>query len=143
MYKKILIPTDGSKQALKAAKHSLWLSDKSQGEIIALHVIETSSFSNIRARDLKHEMKDMLKDEGDQAIQEIIQISQKNDLNTKIMSRVEEGSAADKILDVADDESVDLIVMGTSGKHGIDRFLIGSVAEKVVRNSTKPVLVVH
>ncbi|WP_321423266.1 universal stress protein [uncultured Methanobacterium sp.] len=143
MYKKILIPTDGSKHALKAAKHSLWLSNKSQGEIIVLHIVETSSFSNIRARDLKYEMKNMLKDEGDQAITEIIQMSRNNDLNVKIVPRVEEGSAADKILDVADEESVDLIIMGTSGKHGIDRFLIGSVAEKVVRNSTKPVMVVH
>lgn len=143
MYKKILIPTDGSKHALKAAKHSLWLSDKSQGELIALHVVETSSFSNIRARDLKYEMKNMLKDEGDRAIHEIVNMSQTNNLAVKIIPRVEEGSAADKILDVADEESVDLIVLGTSGKHGIDRFLIGSVAEKVVRNSNKPVLVVH
>lgn len=143
MYKKILIPTDGSKHALKAAKHSLWLSDKSQGELIALHVVETSSFSNIRARDLKYEMKNMLKDEGDRAIHEIVNMSQTNNLAVKIIPRVEEGSAADKILDVADEESVDLIVIGTSGKHGIDRFLIGSVAEKVVRNSNKPVLVVH
>jgi len=143
MYKKILIPTDGSKNALKAVKHSLWLSDKSQGEIIALYVMETSYFSNIRARDLKYEMKNMLKDEGDQAINEIIQMSQNNDLNAKIIPRVEKGSAADKILDIADEESVDLIIIGTSGKHGIDRFLIGSVAEKVVRNSTKPVMVVH
>ncbi len=143
MYKKILLPIDGSKHALKAAEHAFWLADNSHGEIIALHVVETSSFSDIRARDLKKEMKEMLKDEGDQTLEELMEFSQKKNFQGNITAKVEEGSPAEKILHLAEDDSVDLVVMGTSGKHGIDRFLIGSVAEKVVRNSTSPVLVVH
>ncbi|MFU2191594.1 universal stress protein, partial [Methanobacterium sp. MZD130B] len=54
-----------------------------------------------------------------------------------------EGSPADSILKTIENENIDLVVMGTSGKHGLDRFLLGSVTEKVVRSSTCPVLAVH
>ena len=53
-----------------------------------------------------------------------------------------EGHPADKILEFSEQESVDLIVMGTLGRTGLDRFLLGSVAEKVIRHSKIPVMVV-
>ena len=54
-----------------------------------------------------------------------------------------EGHPADVILEIAKEEDVDLIVMGSSGKTGLDRFIIGSVAEKVVKGAKCAVLVVH
>jgi nucleotide-binding universal stress UspA family protein len=143
MYQKIILPTDGSKYAKRAAEHALWIAKSAEGEIIVINVLETSSFSTIRQRKLKKEMKEMLKGEGNKAIEEIINLSQDNGYQVKITPMIEEGSAAEKILDLAESEEADLIVMGTSGKHNIDRFLIGSVAEKVVRSSRTPVLVVH
>jgi nucleotide-binding universal stress UspA family protein len=61
----------------------------------------------------------------------------------KLIKEIKEGSPADIILKTVEDEGVDLIVMGTSGKHGLDRFLLGSVTEKVVRSANCPVLAVH
>jgi nucleotide-binding universal stress UspA family protein len=63
--------------------------------------------------------------------------------DVKITLTTEEGSPADSILKTIESENVDLVVMGTSGKHGLDRFLLGSVTEKVVRSATCPVLAVH
>ena len=53
------------------------------------------------------------------------------------------GYAAEEILSRAEEEKVDLIVMGTHGRKGIDRILFGSVAEKVVKNATMPVLTIR
>jgi nucleotide-binding universal stress UspA family protein len=61
----------------------------------------------------------------------------------KVTLKTEEGSPADAILKTIEKENIDLVVMGTSGKHGLDRFLLGSVTEKVVRSAKIPVLAVH
>jgi len=58
-------------------------------------------------------------------------------------SRVLEGNPAAEILRLAREKSMDIIVIGSIGKTGLEKFLMGSVAEKVVRNSPVPVLVVH
>ena len=53
-----------------------------------------------------------------------------------------EGNAADIILKVSEKENIDLIVIASSGKHMLDRFLLGSVTEKTVRHSKVPILVI-
>jgi nucleotide-binding universal stress UspA family protein len=61
----------------------------------------------------------------------------------KLETRVEVGAPADKILDVAQKEQVDLIIMGVHGRKGLDRAIFGSVADKVVQGAPCPVLTVH
>jgi nucleotide-binding universal stress UspA family protein len=60
-----------------------------------------------------------------------------------VQSRVVEGNPANQILKVTEDSQANLIVMGRIGRTGLERYLLGSVAEKVVRNSRTPVMVVH
>ena len=66
-----------------------------------------------------------------------------NEDGVKISSIIREGSPANVILDVAVEEDIDLIVIGSSGKSGFDRFILGSVSDKVVNAAKCPVLVVH
>ena len=66
-----------------------------------------------------------------------------NEEDVKITPVIKEGSPAKSILDVASEEDVDLIVIGSSGKSGFDRFILGSVSEKVVHTAKCPVLIVH
>ncbi len=146
MYKKILLPTDGSEYANKAAEHAIWIARASGAEIIALNVIETSSLVGLPAEDLVVRIKEMLKEEGRQSLEHIYEMAQKEtvaDGDIKVTLITEEGSPADAILKTIDKENIDLVVMGTSGKHGLDRFLLGSVTEKVVRSAKCPVLAVH
>ncbi len=143
MYKKILIPTDGSEHANRAAKHALWIAKESGAEILALSVIETAAFIGLPADDLIMSTKNLLEEEASRALDKLKNLVKDSGYNIKLTLNIDEGSAADTILKVAEKENVDLIVMGTSGKHGIDRFLLGSVTEKVVRHATCPVLVVH
>ncbi|OPX59587.1 MAG: Universal stress protein [Methanobacterium sp. PtaB.Bin024] len=148
MYHKILLPTDGSKFAEKAAQHAIWIASKSNAEIIVLNVIETSSLVGLPAEDLIVKIKEMLKEEGRRSLEKISEMVTESEKESKIEDikitlKSEEGSPADSILKTIEKENIDLVVMGTSGKHGLDRFLLGSVTEKVVRSAKCPVLSVH
>jgi nucleotide-binding universal stress UspA family protein len=149
MYHKILLPTDGSKYAEKAAEHAIWIASKSGAEIIVLNVIETSSLVGLPAEDLIVRIREMLKEEGRRSLERISELvtesekEQQMKKDIKIALKTEEGSPADSIIKTIEKENVDLVVMGTSGKHGLDRFLLGSVTEKVVRSAPCSVLAVH
>ncbi len=149
MYHKILLPTDGSEYAEKAAKHAIWIANQSNAEIIALNVVDTSSLIGLPAEDLTVKVTEILKEEARKSLEKIEDLVEefkkeegiKKDI--KLVKEKKEGAPADIILKVVEEEGIDLIVMGTSGKHGLDRFLLGSVTEKVVRSANCPVLAVH
>jgi len=149
MYQRILLPTDGSTYAEKAARHAIWIAGKSGAEIIALNVVDTSSLVGLPAEDLTVKVTEILKEEGKKSLDEISEIltDTKKEFNLQKFIRItmetKDGSPADEILKAIDEEDIDLVVMGTSGKHGLDRFLLGSVTEKVVRSAKCPVLAVH
>jgi len=149
MYKKILLPTDGSEYANKAAKHAIWVTSISGAELIVLNVIETSTLVGLPAEDLIIRIKEMLKEEGRKSLEEISKLVKESRTEDEYREEIkltmvtEEGSPTDIILKKIKEENIDLVVMGTSGKRGIDRFLLGSVAEKVVKSSPCPVLVIH
>jgi nucleotide-binding universal stress UspA family protein len=149
MYNKILLPTDGSKYAENAAKHAIWIASKSGASIIALNVVDTSSLIGLPAEDLTVRVTEILKEEAHKSlenIQDMINEFRKEkriEKDIELIKESKEGSPADIILQTVEEDDIDLIVMGTSGKHGIDRFLLGSVTEKVVRSVGCPVLAVH
>ena len=143
MYKKILLPTDGSEYANKAAEHALWIAKASGAEIIALSVTDTSSLIGLPLDDVIVRIKEMLQEEAAKSLENVAEVMKKDDKDLKITLKTEEGSPADVVLKTIKEEEIDLVGVGTSGKHGLDRFLLGSVAENVVRSSISPVLVVH
>ena len=148
MYKKILLPIDGSENAEMAAEHAFLLGSRSGAEIIVLNVVETPRFTGIRSED-KDELMNKLKTEGENSFERINKrfMERKrmekceNDINLNFRSK--EGSPADLILKTIEEENIDLVVMGTSGKRGLNRFLLGSVAENTMRSAKVPVLVVR
>ena len=124
MYQKILLPTDGSKFAEKAAKHAIWIASRSGAEIIVLNVIETSSLVGLPAEDLIVKIKEMLKEEGRRSLERISEMITQSEGESKIKDlkitlTTEEGSPADSILKTIENENVDLVVMGTSGKQDV------------------------
>ena len=140
MYNKILVPTDGSDFEKKAQKHALFLSKVSGAEIIALSVTENNFVNGLPLDDEVYQLNQILNERSEENLKEFDEI---NEDNLKITHVVREGSPAKVILEVAKEEDVDLIVMGSSGKSGFDRFIMGSVADKVVNSAKCAVLVVH
>jgi nucleotide-binding universal stress UspA family protein len=140
MYKKILVPTDGSEFAKKSQIQALYLAKVSGAEIIAVSVSENHFINGISLTDEIEQLNEILRDRCKEDLKELEDM---NEDNIKITSIIKEGSPAKAILDVASEEDVDLIVIGSSGKSGFDRFILGSVSEKVVNTAKCPVLVVH
>ncbi|OEC88547.1 MULTISPECIES: universal stress protein [Methanobacterium] len=147
MYKKILLPTDGSQPAHKAAEQAIWIAIMSNAELIVLHVIDTSIFTGLPSKESISKVKELLKNEEKNyfnAVQDILlKYKEKHNIEIKLVFMSKEGHPAHTIRKIVDKENIDLVVMGTSGKHGMDRFLLGSVAERVVRTASCPVLVVR
>ena len=140
MYKKILVPTDGSEFAKKAGKHALFLSKVSGAEIVAVSVTENNFVNGLPLDDEIYQLNQVLNERSEENLKDFDKL---NEYDIKINHVIREGSPAKVILEVANEEQVDLIVMGSSGKSGFDRFIMGSVADKVVNSAKCAVLVVH
>ena len=139
MYKKILLPTDGSGYAEQEVERVTKLI-ADDGEIIILSVAGKLTSSAFQSRKKVKKLNQVLKKEADTAVANMEKLFNPS-LNVKTMVRT--GFAAEVINEVAEEENVDLIVISSSGKSGLHKFILGSVAEKVLKNADVDVLLVH
>lgn len=141
LFKKILIATDGSEYTKNAVDYGIDLAKNTGAELHAIYVVDTAAFASIPMDAAWESMYELLRQEGDEATKYVADKAEA--LGLKVDRNTIEGHPADEIIKYAENNSMSIIVMGTLGKSGLDRFLLGSVAEKVVRNSKIPVLVVR
>ncbi|MGN6667427.1 MAG: universal stress protein [Trinickia sp.] len=145
MYKRILVPIDGSPTSQRAFDYALAMARESQAELIPVYVIdipmiayEAPGFDPSIVRDALLETGERLKTEANAAME-------RDDV--KGISRVLEvdipgSSIPERILQEARATHCDLVVMGTHGRRGVQRLMLGSVAERFTRMSCCPVLLV-
>jgi nucleotide-binding universal stress UspA family protein len=140
VYDRILVPTDGSEGAAAAARHAARLGRAFDGEVVVLSVVDERAFSADLA-DLDPAVGER-RESGRRQAREAIDAIETLLAETSVSCRtaIEEGVPHEVIVEYATDHDVDLISMGTHGRTGLDRVLIGSVAERVVRTSDVPVL---
>jgi len=146
VYRRILIPTDGSEDARKATRHAFHIAGMSGADILAISVVDTS-YRKIWDEDISRRLEEILKKQAEKAISILKdEFSSQQELGhmteTRLDTVILEGNPAEVILEVMEDEDVDLVVMGSSGKHGLDRIISGSITRKVLKSATKPVMVV-
>lgn len=139
MYKKIILPTDGSTYADLAIERATNLI-ADDGEIIVLSVAGKFSSSAFQSRKRVKKANEVMKKEATMAVDKM---AAKFDDNVNVRKMVKTGFPAETINQVAEEEGADLIVITSSGKSGIHKFIIGSVAEKVLKTSEIDVLLVH
>ncbi|MBO7712949.1 MAG: universal stress protein, partial [Methanobrevibacter sp.] len=89
------------------------------------------------------EVNRLLKEENEKNLRKVERLRDECGLDVEIRTLVKEGSPARVILETIEEEDIDLVVIGSSGKSGIDKFLMGSVADKVVKSAKCCVLVIH
>jgi nucleotide-binding universal stress UspA family protein len=149
-YSKIMVTLDGSAFAAQALPHARSLAEKYDAELILFQAVTETEPSQLEgmALDLSgiHEPApnsgrakatlDTVKALQNQARQFAAE-------GIRVTPVVQSGSAAESIIDYASAEGVDLIVMSTHGRSGIQRWVYGSVADKVLRGATCPVLLVR
>jgi nucleotide-binding universal stress UspA family protein len=141
MYKKILIPTDGSETADIAVKEGIGLAKAVGAKVYGLYVIDTSTFIGVPTEAIWENMKGLLEEEGKNTLSKMEEIAKESGVSNEMI--LSDGSPHKNIIQTAEEKEIDLIMMGTAGRVGLDRFLLGSVAEKVVRMAPCSVTVVH
>lgn len=139
MYKKIILPTDGSGYAEEEVERATKLL-ADDGEIIVLSVAGKLTSSAFQSRSHVKKVNKELYKEAEDAVKNMMALFD-DDVNARPMVVV--GFASEKIIEVSEKENADLIIISASGKSGIHRFILGSVTEKVLKNAEIDVLLVH
>lgn len=142
MIKKILYPTDFSDVARKAIAYIGSLKNAGATEVVIVHVIDRRNFDML-AGHMSLDFGEIQKAFEETAAREMQGIAEElKAQGYEVKSRIETGIPFREILRLSEEENVSVIVMGSHGKSNLTDMLIGSVAEKVIRKSPKPVLIV-
>ena len=138
-FQNILVPTDGSEFTKPAIDRAVELAKLAGGRITALYVIDQTVFGNVPMDSSVTAIYDMMKAEGKTAVDYVKEKC--DEAGVTVEEKVIDGAPVKSIVDESPD--YDIIVMGTLGRTGFAKLMMGSVAERVVRYAHCPVLVVR
>ncbi|MGB9985534.1 universal stress protein [Salarchaeum japonicum] len=142
MYDRILVATDGSEPARAAVRHAVGLAAETGATLYALYVVDTeTSWLAVSKADVKQTLRDVGERAGDQVLADVE--SRASDRGVTVEAVLREGVPDEEILVYADELDADLVVLGTHGRDGVSRRLLGSTTERVARDAGMPVLTVH
>lgn len=142
MFEEILIATDGSEHSLQAAKTGIDLAKLSGGRVTALYVVDPGVLSDVSHNivdDVVEGMRRSMMKEAEKAMTFVEELAKA--AGVPVEKKIVEGNPAPEILKMS--KGMDVVVVGSIGSTGLSKYLLGSVAEKVVRNSEVPVMVVY
>ncbi len=144
MYRKILAPLDGSEFSEYSLEHVKAVAKGCRAkEVVLLRVIEpllqTEDLGGVTTEDWYRDAQSKARAETEKYVSQVADKLKKEGIAAKGI--VVLGKAADEILDYATKNQMDLIIMGTHGRSGVSRWVIGSVADKIIRHSPVPILV--
>lgn len=142
-FKNILVATDGSRHAAAAASEAIGIAKKNSSKLIVLAVVPSES---IQPMDIVHSQmsRDVIAEsemkEAEKNAKAVKEAAQKEDVAVEAF--IMGGKPSDAVVQTAKEQNVDVIILGSHGKTGIDKLLMGSVAERVIVLSSCAVLVV-
>jgi nucleotide-binding universal stress UspA family protein len=141
--KKILFPLDLTENSSKILPYVLSISEKYNSIVYLLHVVQ--DLNKWGKLYVPHPSMDKLQKEANEAARKAMDTVCENQLQScpNFQKKVVSGDAADEILKVLESEDIDLLIMGTHGRKGLEHVIFGSVAEKVVKKSPVPVLSIN
>jgi nucleotide-binding universal stress UspA family protein len=144
--RRILVPVDFSACSRAALEHAAVLAKSFDATIDLLYVWEAPTFvapeAMVGAAGTTQTLAQLASDQAESAMREFLQQARDDGIEVAA-THVEQGDPSRTIVEVADAKGYDLIAMGTHGRSGFAHLLLGSVAEKVVRRATRPVLTVR
>ncbi len=137
MYDRILFPTDGSETASTVFDYALAVGSTHDATVHVLHVAETTGVADTR---VEADVGDVLEQEGETIVDGVA--TRAAEAGVDVVTDVRRGDPAGTIVEYTDECGVDLLVMPTHGRSGLERYLLGSVTERVVSTASSPVLTV-
>jgi nucleotide-binding universal stress UspA family protein len=138
MYREILVPTDGSAPARAAVDHAVTLAGLCDARVHGLFVTDSGTAEKIEGKYPQPQSE--LESVGQQALDTLEEVAAAADVETA--GQITGGTAHEEIVRYAEENDIDVIVMGTRGRQGVGRYLLGSVTERVVRTADQAVLTV-
>lgn len=139
MPRKVLVPFDSSDPAMEALEVAI--EEYGDGDIIALHVIDPSDSSHGLQGAAADDLYEQVREDAEERLAEANRRANQQDATVTIA--IEEGTPAETIVEYAETNDIDHVVIGSHGRSGVSRILLGSVAESVVRESPVPVTVIR
>jgi nucleotide-binding universal stress UspA family protein len=136
MYDKLLLTTDGSEESEKAVEHAKSLAEKYGAEVHILYISDVRSQMGDPSMEF---LLENLEEIGEEAVNEVAKMFP-DSIDTVLENRP--GVPHTEITDYIQEEDIDILCMATHGRSGLDRLLIGSTTEKVLRESPVPVITV-
>ncbi|WP_049926084.1 universal stress protein [Halopiger goleimassiliensis] len=133
MYQDVLIPTDGSDGTRRSITHGVTIADRFDATIHALSIVPEGPLGTLES--------ETATPAAERAVERVEAEATREGIET--VTAVEHGVPHEEILSYAEDNDVDMIVMGTQGRTGLDRVLVGSVTERIVRMAEIPVVTVR
>ncbi len=144
MMKKILIATDGSDTSKTAVLVGIDMARRAGGSIIAIYVVDVSRISHLPGYamipGIKEKIIGLMEEEGKQATG--FAEDRAREANVPCHKIISQGSPSQELLRLSRDLEADLLILGSRGRTGVERYILGSVAEKVVLQSEVPVLLI-
>ncbi|AXR76564.1 universal stress protein [Natrarchaeobaculum sulfurireducens] len=137
MFDTVVVATDGSESVKRAVDVALDLAGRFGAEVHALSVVDASEV-DASPEQLREELRTALETTADAALATV-----EDRTDQQVITAVRQGRPANEICEYAREVDADLVATGTRGRHGENRLLLGSVAERVVRTSPVPVLTVR
>lgn len=139
MYDRIVLPVDGSDEAMVASDHAIDLADKYDATLHVLHVVDTRPYD---AEGITPTVLKALETRGEQVVESVAETATDRGVD-RVETAVIRGEPHETILEYVEDQDVDLLVMATHGRTGVKRYVLGSVTEKTIRTAPVPVHVVR
>ncbi len=141
MFETILIPTDGSEHAESAAETAIELATVHDAAVHVVCVADTGPLGELRLPGDAASAEDAMRGQAQAYVDTIVERAEAADL--EVTGAVLEGPPEHELLEYADDVGVDLIVMATRGRGGVQRMAMGSVTDHIVRFGDIPVFVAN
>jgi nucleotide-binding universal stress UspA family protein len=141
MFSKLLVPVDGSENAVRALEAAIFLSKKIDAHVTVMHVMQKPPTVYIHPQKELEELLLNYRREAEQILARCEEVGNRNEVELKKV--IIEGDVASKILRFAENEGLDMIVMGHRGSGRFKEMVLGSVSQKVLNRTKRSVLIIR
>jgi nucleotide-binding universal stress UspA family protein len=138
MYENVLVTTDGSEYAERGVDHALDLAEKYGATLHVVYVVDERRHGRTPALSSYEAALEKVEEEGEEIAEDVVEDA--NELDLPVTVSILRGAPHEEILRYVDAHDIDIVVMGKRGATGVERPHIGSVTDRVIRESPVPVL---
>ena len=146
MYKRILVPVDGSGTARRGLEEAIALAGLTGGQLRLLHVVDELSVAMSMSGQgvVSPDLYQLLREGGEQVLADALALAQSRKVVADtVLIEGFSGRLCDHVLEQARQWGADIVVLGSHGRRGVGRLVMGSDAEQIIRTALVPVLVVR